>query len=637
MKSTNKKSLFIKLVQTYLFHALFIFTATILLFIIILPSLAKTSLQLNSDLAFHAREIWELMQGRDFFFYYEEINYHGILDGLAAIPFFKLMGFYPIPFSLPSIVFYALFIWTTFLIVRTFDSTSGWIASILLLFPPMWVADYVVAQNTICSLIAFLGNLTLFYLIKIKLDGGTSFRAVFFLGFFSGLAIYAFTYSIIYIFTVFLVLTLTHSQWDRIRVQLTVKNLIQSFKLLETTSQYVARFLDVTIALFFLAILYSYIFGGFGLDIGGVTLIQINNLHKPVIQVAAIIAIRLLFFKTSGIKIIPLIKSYYQTITSDSKMITIVGTVGFLLGIFPRIISIVSGSISRGGQGFDMDFSPLRIILHSFDLITARPIEIMGLKYPLSALFSLNSPQDVSTAPILLAFPLAGLAGFATYSFIAPRWEQIKKIVRLEKLAFDPIIILLVFPATLCAATVIMKDGAYLRYLHPLYWAITIYVALLISRISKHSKILAITLVCLWISFYLPTQKNYANDLPRLREILSPNAEAPIPNVVKFLKSKGIKTAYATYGATSEIIMYSNGEIQAAQYNKSARGKILRKNLKNQTDFALVVPKGSLSVFQIYLNENNMDFKKDLIFSYWVIWDIKGSPSAKNKLKYLVE
>jgi len=270
-------------------------------------------------------------------------------------------------------------------------------------------------------------------------------------------------------------------------------------------------------------------------------------------------------------------------------------------------------------------------------LITAWPIEIMGLKYPLSALFSLNSPQDVSTAPILLAFPLAGLAGFATYSFIAPRWEQIKKIVRLEKLAFDPIIILLIFPATLCAATVIMKDGAYLRYLHPLYWAITIYVALLISRISKHSKILAITLVCLWISFYLPTPKNYANDLPRLREILSPNAEAPIPNVVKFLKSKGIKTTYAAYGATSEIIMYSNGEIQAAQYNKFARGKSLRKNLKNQTDFALVVPKGSLSVFQIYLNENNMDFKKDLIFSYWVIWDIKGSPSAKNKLKYLAE
>ena len=29
-----------------------------------------------------------------------------------------------------------------------------------------------------------------------------------------------------------------------------------------------------------------------------------------------------------------------------------------------------------------------------------------------------------------------------------------------------------------------------------------------------------------------------------------------------------------------------------------------RENLKNQTDFALVVPKGSLSVFQIYLNEN---------------------------------
>ena len=59
----------------------------------------------------------------------------------------------------------------------------------------------------------------------------------------------------------------------------------------------------------------------------------------------------------------------------------------------------------------------------------------------------------------------------------------------------------------------------------------------------------------LWCERYRPKTINDC--------ILPPNAEAPIPNVVKFLKSKGIKTTYAAYGATSEIIMYSNGEIQA--------------------------------------------------------------------------
>ena len=321
MKAADKKSLFLKPVQNFLFHALFISTTILLLFILVLPTLLKSNLLFNSDLAFHAREIWELMQGRSLFYYYEEVNFHGILEGLAAIPFLKFMGVYPVSYSLPAIIFYGLVIWTTFLILRYVNPTSGWIASIFLLLPPSWLSHWVIAQNNLYSLIVFLGNLTLLYTIKIKLAGETPFRTTFLLGFFSGLAVYAYTYSIIYIFTVALILTLTHPQWNHIRTHLTAKNLIQSFKNLGTKSQYLNRIIDIIITLFLLAIIYSYIFGGFGLDIGGVTLLQINNLHKPVIQVAVLITIRLIVFRTNTMNIIQSLKSYYQTVNPHTKNI----------------------------------------------------------------------------------------------------------------------------------------------------------------------------------------------------------------------------------------------------------------------------------------------------------------------------
>ena len=36
----------------------------------------------------------------------------------------------------------------------------------------------------------------------------------------------------------------------------------------------------------------------------------------------------------------------------------LVGIGGFTLGILPRILSILTGEVKRGGQGFDVDFKP---------------------------------------------------------------------------------------------------------------------------------------------------------------------------------------------------------------------------------------------------------------------------------------
>ena len=56
------------------------------------------------------------------------------------------------------------------------------------------------------------------------------------------------------------------------------------------------RLLDVLIVLFFCAIVFSYVFGGFGLDIGGVTIFQINNIPEEGLEmVLAITCPNILF------------------------------------------------------------------------------------------------------------------------------------------------------------------------------------------------------------------------------------------------------------------------------------------------------------------------------------------------------
>ena len=265
---TNRQSLF--------FHIVFIFTAISLIFIRTLPLLLDPNLDYGGDEVFHAREIWEFLHGRDLFFYYENVNYHGTFEGFAAIPFVSLFGFYPLPYKLPVIIFYGFFIWSTFLILQTFNPKAGWIACFFLIFPPNWIFPWALLNNYVFSPTLFLGNLTLYYLIKIKTTPSLDKKMVFLLCFFSGLAIYIWTYSIIYIFTVVLLLALTHPNWDNLKNQISIKKFYKSFSLLKTKKEKIAKIYDLFLYVFIFAIAYSYVFGGFGLDIGGITA-SINN------------------------------------------------------------------------------------------------------------------------------------------------------------------------------------------------------------------------------------------------------------------------------------------------------------------------------------------------------------------------
>ena len=85
-----------------------------------------------------------------------------------------------------------------------------------------------------------------------------------------------------------LLYALSHPKWNEFRQMFYLETLKGLFKNQDTKKKVFVRFLDMLIVLFVLAIVFSYIFGGFGIDIAGFSTFQINNLHKPVVQLSLI-------------------------------------------------------------------------------------------------------------------------------------------------------------------------------------------------------------------------------------------------------------------------------------------------------------------------------------------------------------
>ena len=104
------------------------------------------------------------------------------------------------------------------------------------------------------------------------------------LGFVMGFAIYSYTYSILYIATIAILYVLSSKQWEVIRNTFSPSKIVAQFQDSPSNKLKLVLILDGVIIFFIAAILFSYVFGGFGIDIGGHSILQINKLHKPVGQ-----------------------------------------------------------------------------------------------------------------------------------------------------------------------------------------------------------------------------------------------------------------------------------------------------------------------------------------------------------------
>ena len=110
-------------IAKYLFVLLFI---TSIVAFLRYPYLVNSSYYLSSiDESPHAWLIKSLMDGAPLFFYFSDKNYHGITIGLAAIPFFWLLGVNALAYKLPAIIFHSIYLLTSYFVAKKINKNIG--------------------------------------------------------------------------------------------------------------------------------------------------------------------------------------------------------------------------------------------------------------------------------------------------------------------------------------------------------------------------------------------------------------------------------------------------------------------------------------------------------------------------------
>jgi hypothetical protein len=612
-----------------------IFVASI---VVRLPSLINADYSFGYDEAFMAVAILELMNGAPIFFNYEGVSYHGVLGGLTAIPFMKFLGVEPLAYQLPAVLYYSLYVWSTYLLAKIIIPSMAFLVVVLMVIPPPEILG-ITMNNWPHTEVAFLGNIIFLLFINIKTNNRRSAKDFFILALLMGFSIYVYTYSILHIFSVLILFILSHKQWGNLRPSISLQGLKNIFKNLSTTSQVLARVIDVVIVFFCCGIIFSYIFGGFGLDIAGYSILQINQLHKPVFQLAGLMVIRLIIRCDDVVIIFQSFSKWRQSISPGFRRFVSFGIFGFLIGLSPRIIPIVTGDIKRGGAGFDMDFFPTRLIDHLLILVLEKVPKFIGVYRPLFDWFEGGFFELIPLITGFFAFIVVGVILWSTLGLLASRKAELIKISKLYPIDFHPTLILLIFSAILFISLVVTQHGPLVRYLFPMFGIWVIWVVIKLEKIKRISIVAFYVLVVIWVGFYTSIiLNNYKQGKMRGMEIVRLPAH-PLNAVVEFLRFKNIRVAYTSYYISSRLTFMSKGDVVGTEYNRNARGKKQQSRSAKQERFADLLSMdetSSLSIFQQYLFDEKIEFKTEPIKSFNVLWGFKGNSAAINGLRSLI-
>jgi len=611
------------------------------------PLLVNADYLLNFDEAYQGSQIIDLLNGGPFHFYYEGVSYAGIFLGLAAVPFFWLIGINAFAYKIPALIAYALYILSSFWIVKKMYSPAAFTVVFLMLFSPL-SALFISVNNWQHNLILFLGNIIFLLFFHLKKAVEPKGSTVFILGAVIGFSIYSYTFSILYITTIGFLFILTHDNWDLIREKISLKFFIDCWVSQKSLKMKLVRVIDFIITCFFLAILFSYVFGGFGIDIAGYSIFQINNLHKPVLQVLVIIFIRLCLFRDDfrGGLAFENGCAYFRKHISGRLMFFGIG--GFLFGILPRILSILTGEVSRGGQGFDVDFNPMKLVVHLWELVFYYIPNFFDIRQPLSALLSFEFSFWVLLRAGL-ACVVASLILISAVKFFRSQKVQINKIVKLKSPEFFPELVYIVFPVLLCSAVIIIQNGTLMRYLLPLQGVVSIWVAVYLNKIRGLSKIRFGLLLLVWSGFYLlNTYSSFTGNIGRssdsdevmVRGLSIVKHENYSAELVDYCLKKNIFHVYSDMILAAQVNFISKGEIIAGVYDKDKRVRRKNQTLSSKKYFSIVISSNKeqhLKIYLEYLEKQSIKFSKELVDGqFWVLTNFIGDPGDINSLRHLI-
>jgi len=635
--------------------------AALLIFLVLvilrLPILINADYFLTYDEAHQALQILNLQEGGPVSFYYDGERYAGIFLGLTAIPFFWLLGVGALAYKLPGTLAYALYVLSTYWIAKKIQPSAALITVLLVIFSSPAIL-FISSNNWQHNLIIFLGNIIFLCFFKIKESEVPGTGLVFLLGFVMGFAIYSYTYSILYIATIAILYVLSSKHWEVVRNTFSVRKIRARFQGSQSRKLKLVMVLDGIIFVFFAAIIFSYVFGGFGIDIAGQSILQINKLHKPVGQLLVIIIVRVLIFNKDIKSKIKWFNNLLVASNSFFRRLTVMGLLGFLIGISPRIASILTGETKKGGQGFDVDLIPTNIFSYLWKLAIYDLPEFLGVRVPLISLFR----SDLTLLNFLNGVLAAGVALLIITSvvfFFRSRWQEIRKIVRLKRLTFEPSLVFAVFPILICAAVLISKNGPDVRYLLPLHGVVAILGALYLDSLRPaHNKKFTVFLA-IWLGFgivntcyfYTNTANTYSlyyatadtynakkdgivQDLSIIRK------PSPYDGIIKFCQEKGISSAYSDYETAGMITFLTQKNVKVGDYSNNDGAERINRMLVKEKDFAIIIPslqEKELSSYQEFLEKTGIEYVREKIEGgFWVFRDFRGKPDEINLLRSLM-
>lgn len=608
-----------------------------------LPILLNADRLLSTDESMMAFEILELYNGGPFSFYYSITTYFGILNGLAAFPFFNFLGVSALAFKLPATLFYALFILSSYWIVKRIYPQAALTVVLLMIStsPAIWK---LTSLNYGIGLICFLGNLVFLNFINVKETNNSKPSYAFLLGFFSGFAIYSFTYSIVYIGSAVVLFFLSNNYWATFRNKISFKVAASWFAKKKSGMHKFIGILDVIILFFIPIVLFSYVFGGFGIDIARFSILQSNELHKPLEQLLVLIAFRVFLFRQDLKEKLNSAKQLILSVDPLFRRSSLFGLLGFIIGIFPRIWSISKGEITKGGQGFDVDFVPTNLVFHFWQLMTHFLPEVLGIREPIAKLFN-SEVQLHHLLNLLLVTTIFFLLSKAAIFYISPRWEEIKKIFKLQALTFNPAQLFLILPILIFAAVTVSQGPPAVRYLFPLHGVFSIWVAIYLEKVRHSSKIFFAFALVAWCTFStVEIYKDYLED-GIVQNFSIVEKPTPYLNIIKFCRENKLLHAYSDFTISTLSTFLTKGEIKIAEYTKNVNLEKIKAQLAKEENFAIIVDENSsaLDVYQKYLNENLESYSKNVVKDkndpshlYHIFSNFKGSSKAINQLRSLI-
>ncbi len=580
-----------------------------------------------------ANTILTLMDGGPLVFYYDFARYLGITNGLVSIPFIWFLGVKPLAFNITGALFYSLYAWTTYLISKILTPRMAPLVLALMLITPPYIT-MMSTHNWGHLPAAFFGNLIFLLFIKIKTSKEISVIIIFLLFFSMGLAIYTYTFSLIYISVIVILCALYHPRWNDFREKISFSTLADLFRKQDSKAKKISRALDMLCFLFFIVIVFSYIFGGFAIDIGNVSIFQVKNFHKPAMQLIGIVLLRITVYRKDLIRLPERIKLLLMPIKNSTraKHLFFFGATGFFLGLLPRIISILTGETSRGGQGFDVDLLPTELASHFWNMISGSVPILFGL----DGLWNLSTDFSLSYAIILwaLLFALVTLLVSTGFYFFFYNRTVVKKIFSLKAINFEAHHIFILLPILVCMANIVVENGSLPRYLFPLFGTCVLLIGWFLSKVQEKVKWLPILVLVLWVGLYSLQNYQMYKDSGLIKDFtLIKLKKLELYDLLSFLESNEINVAYSNYHVSAVGTFLSKGKINISEYTDNPWATTQKARSMSNNNFALIAQGNRATIYSNFLIKSNTSFKLRKIGIYNVFWDFSGDAANINKLR----